>query len=97
MPQVGALLDLIDDYEQQTEEEAFIILSSDHGGVGTGHGCQLDTCLLIPMYMRGPGVKVNHELKFGPGNQDMGITALHSMGYKPSPWWKSQVIEDALI
>lgn len=90
---VGVVLDAIDDVNMA--DEVTVFLSSDHGGLGTGHGCWNDACLLIPLFTRGPGIRENHQFEHAVRNQDIVTTAVHQMGFKLSPWWKGQVMKEA--
>lgn len=90
---VGTVLDTID--EAMMADEVLILLSSDHGGSDFGHGCHEDACLLIPLFIQGPGIKADHEFVNAVRNQDIVPTALYAMGYKLSPWWTGQVLFEA--
>ncbi len=77
------------------EEEVLILLSTDHGGLGTAHGGQRDTDLIIPMFIKGPGIKVNYEFTEEIRNMDMVPTIAHYMGIKQNPMWRGQVMSEA--
>ena len=92
---VGQVLDVIDALNMTSE--VLVYLSADHGGdVGTTHhGSQDDACLMIPMFIRGPGVKKNHSFKIEVRNEDIAPTGVYALGLQPSPWWKGKPMMEA--
>ena len=40
-----------------------VFISSDHGGHGGRHGSAQDSDVIIPLFVRGPGVKKNHKIQ----------------------------------
>lgn len=90
---VGTILDTID--ASGMADEILVILSSDHGGTGYSHGCKDDTCLEIPMFIRGPGMKVNHQFVHEVRNQDIMPTVVYAMGLEANPWWKGTPMYEA--
>ena len=77
--------------------EVLVTLSSDHGGLNYGHGSYADHDLMIPMFLRGPGVKVNYTFAFDVENKQMVPTAFYALGMKPSRWWKGKVMDEAFV
>ena len=77
--------------------EVLVILTSDHGGNknGTNHGSQNDDCLLIPLFLRGPGIKKNYQLQRDVRNEDIAPTEMYALGLQPSVWWKGKPIIEA--
>ncbi len=47
------------------------------------------------VFITGPGVKVNHQLRFAVGNIDIAPTAARALGLKPSPWWRGSIMSEA--
>ena len=93
---VGQLLDIIDDLDMA--DEVGVILSADHGGKGIGpvaHGWERDEDLMIPMFIRGPGVQQNHEFEFEVANEDIAPTVTYFLGLDPSPWWTGRTMFEA--
>ena len=84
---VGRVLDAIDDVNMTSE--VLVYLHSDHGGEEgtTQHGTQTDASLLIPFFMRGPGIKKNETFQTEVYIEDIPCTGVHALGLKPSPWW----------
>ncbi len=90
---VGQILDVIDELEMS--DEVFVVMSSDHGGHGKGHGEAIDDDLIIPMFLRGPGVKKGHQFADIVGNVDILPTIAHVLGLKPHPRWNGKIMKDA--
>ena len=91
--QVGAVLDVVDELGMQ--DDVLVILSSDHGGLDYGHGRYADSDVLIPMYVRGPGVRKNAEFTRTVEAKDIIPTAFYALGLKPSSWWDGQIMKEA--
>ena len=91
--QVGILLDTIAD--SNMTDGTMVVLHADHGGEGTNHGNQQDSDLLIPMFLRGPGIKAGHEFEVDISIVDIAPTVMYALGLKPSPHWNGQVMWDA--
>ena len=51
--------------------------------------------MLIPMILRGPGIKRNYTFNYEVGNQDIVPTAMWALGLKPSKWWTGKVMWEA--
>eukprot|EP00004_Rigifila_ramosa_P028095 TRINITY_DN942_c0_g1_i2.p1 TRINITY_DN942_c0_g1~~TRINITY_DN942_c0_g1_i2.p1 ORF type:complete len:527 (+),score=113.65 TRINITY_DN942_c0_g1_i2:48-1583(+) len=61
--------------------EPLVIVTSDHGGQGTGHGCRAETCHLIPFILHGPGIHPNvSTLSLTRTNADVPVIALEALG-----------------
>lgn len=71
-----------------------IIVTSDHGGVGKGHGGESLAELEIPWIIAGPGVRTDVELKSPVNTYDTAATVLYVLGAKqPAVWVAKPVIE----
>lgn len=68
-------------------EETIIIISSDHGGVGFGHGGNSPAEMEIPFMVYGKGVEKGHVLNFPINTYDNPATALFALGLEiPYEW-----------
>ena len=76
-------------------DDVLVTLSSDHGGIDFGHGNYADSDIMVPMFVRGPGVKVNHQFEWEVENKDMVPTAFFAMGLKQSKWWRGRPMDEA--
>lgn len=71
-----------------------LVLSSDHGGKGKGHGGNSLEELLIPWVISGPGVKTNTVLQGNINTFDTPATILHILGAEiPAAWIGKPVVE----
>lgn len=83
---------LIGEIVKATEEagisdETVFIISSDHGGVGFGHGGNTPAEMEIPFIVYGNGVKQGHELNFPINTFDNPATVLFALGLDiPYEW-----------
>ena len=69
------------------EEETIIIVTSDHGGAGKGHGGKSLGEVSIPWIIAGAGVKKDHEIKDVIITYDTAATIAWILGLKePQPW-----------
>ncbi len=64
------------------EEEVLIIVSSDHGGVGKGHGGESLKEVEIPFIIWGKHIKKNYKLKHPVYQYDNAATAAYALGLK---------------
>jgi predicted AlkP superfamily pyrophosphatase or phosphodiesterase len=76
-------------------ESTLVIVSSDHGGLGTKHGGESMIELEIPWIAVGPGVQAGHEIK-GPVNTfDTAATLAWWLGLKPPAAWIGKPVAEA--
>lgn len=92
--QIGKLLDVIDEHDPR-QAETLVLVTTDHGGTGFWHNLYSDQDLLVPMFVRGAGVRRNHTFRNNVYNVDVAPTVAHALGLKPSPYWVGRVMEDA--
>jgi predicted AlkP superfamily pyrophosphatase or phosphodiesterase len=72
-----------------------ILFTSDHGGVGKGHGGKSLREMEIPWIIWGRKIKRNHELNQSIITYDTGATIAEILRLKPSEAWRGRVIRDA--
>ena len=89
--QIGRLLATID--EEGLREKSLVVITTDHGMTERSHSYGHLTDRLVFSIWRGPGVRVNHQMKEietirerGPGQV---VAALH--GLEDTPWMEHQV------
>lgn len=72
----------------------YLIITSDHGGVGKKHGGNTLAELEIPWIITGPDVRSGHELKFSVNTYDTAATIAHLFKLmKPQAWVGRAVLE----
>lgn len=90
---IGKVLQAIKDAE--IEDETIVILTADHGGVGTGHGGKSLTEVQIPWVISGPSVKKNHEIKDVIITYDTAATIAWILGLKSPQSWRGKAVLDS--
>jgi hypothetical protein len=78
-------------------ESTYIILTTDHGATygKPWHGEQRNDNMLIPFYIRGPGIRKGYELKDFIKNADVTPSILHIFGFSGNELWRSRPIAEA--
>ena len=76
--EIGQIIDAIKD--TGVYEDSLIMVISDHGGIGTGHGGDEPECLDIFWSARGPGIAQGVELGSQISIKDTPAIILHSFG-----------------
>ncbi|MDA0812213.1 MAG: LamG domain-containing protein, partial [Verrucomicrobia bacterium] len=84
--QVGKVLEAIRNRPGYADEEWMTIVSTDHGGVGTGHGGQSLTERTIFLIANGAGVMPRVHAA-GPGHTAVPPTAMRHLGIPVDPEW----------
>ena len=59
------------------------------------HGWDSDHDIPIPMFLRGPGIKVGHDFQATVRNYDIGATAAYALGIPANQWWDGKVMWEA--
>ena len=80
---IGELLDAVLHRPDIADEEWLIVVTSDHGGQGTSHGCMEPDCQTIPLIFAGASISTE---TFGDGassHMDIAPTVLDFLGLNP--------------
>lgn len=76
--QVGTILKILK--EKGVLEDTLIVVATDHGGVGKGHGGDSATELYTPVIFNGPGIKKGLRLHGMTQNVDITATLYRALG-----------------
>ena len=76
-------------------EDTVILLTADHGGLGTKHGGESMIELEIPWIIAGPGVKKDHEIAGPVNTYDTAATLAKVLGVKPPAAWIAKPVNEA--
>lgn len=79
------------------EEDTFVVVIADHGGVEQDHGGFTQVELFVPFVARGPGVLRGRRLAedvVSVSLLDVAPTALASLGVRPGRWMRGRVVEE---
>jgi len=83
--------------ETPMNQKTLVLISSDHGGVGTRHGGASLEEIEIPFLMWGTGVKKNYKIKHPVYQYDNASTVAFALGIKPPKAWIGQPVREAFI
>jgi predicted AlkP superfamily pyrophosphatase or phosphodiesterase len=91
---VGQLLTALDETAQRAR--TIVMLSADHGGVGTRHGGLSVAEIEIPWIINGPTIRRGHTIDVPVSTTDTAPTALYVLGASPHAAWTGRPVLDAL-
>jgi predicted AlkP superfamily pyrophosphatase or phosphodiesterase len=92
----GALATLLNTLETIGRlESMLIIVTADHGGVGTAHGGSDPESMTIPWIIAGPGIRPGYEIKGDVMVYDTAVTAAWALGLPLPAEWKGKPIVEA--
>jgi predicted AlkP superfamily pyrophosphatase or phosphodiesterase len=83
---VGRLLQAVRGRKTYAREDWLVLVSTDHGGSGKGHGRDLPEHRTIFLIVSGPSA-ARGEIKPAPGIVDVAATALEHLGVAIDPRW----------
>jgi hypothetical protein len=77
-------------------DDTYIFINTDHGGTyhQPWHGEMNDDNLVIPMFVKGPGIKKNYEMKSHVKDMDTTPTIMKILGLQPNEYWKGKIIDE---
>ena len=76
-------------------EDTVVMVSSDHGGQGKGHGGPTLSEMERPVFLWGKSVKRGYELKFPGAIYDTGATLAALLGIEPPACWIGRPFDEA--
>lgn len=90
---IGKILDTIE--QAGKEEETLVMLTSDHSGIFNGHGQMLDEVQMIPLLIKGPGVRKGARFTLPISNGDLAPTAMSALRVKYNRFWVGKDLWEA--
>lgn len=85
---IGGVLDALRERKTYADEDWLILVSTDHGGKGTGHSGGADVPEIRTIFIIASGAAVDKNWQGGPtGVVDVAATALAHLGVAPKPEW----------
>lgn len=78
-------------------DETVFIISSDHGGIGYGHGGESLDELEIPFIVYGAGITSGYSIREYVNVQDVAATAAQLLAIEPHPAWVGRPILSTLV
>ena len=82
---MGRLVDAL--REKGIYDQTILLVTSDHGGVGKGHGGATMAEIEIPWIIRGPGVAGGREITVPVNTYDTAATLAYVLKLKPPDCW----------
>jgi predicted AlkP superfamily pyrophosphatase or phosphodiesterase len=76
-------------------DSTLVLITADHGGVGTKHGGPTIEELEIPWIVHGPGVARGHEIRGPVNTYDTAPTVLHALKIKAPGAWIGRPVREA--
>jgi predicted AlkP superfamily pyrophosphatase or phosphodiesterase len=92
---IGELVRALD--ETGMRKKTVMLVTSDHGGKGKGHGGATMGELEIPWILAGPGVRVGHEILAPMNTYDTAATLAWLLGIKPPSAWIAHPVGEAFV
>lgn len=74
-----------------------ILVTSDHGGVGTKHGGATMAEIEIPWILAGPGAPPGKEIQSPVNTFDTAPTLARLLGIRPHPAWIGRAVAEAFL
>ncbi|SNZ01509.1 alkaline phosphatase [Flagellimonas pacifica] len=91
---VGKILSALE--ENNLMENTVILFSSDHGGVGKGHGGKTLLEVEIPWIIYGKNINSKGKLESSVVTYDTAVTIAHLLGLKIPDFWRGKPILEAI-
>ncbi len=92
---IGEMMDAIS--AEDAWDSTVVIVTSDHGGVGTAHGGETMAELEIPWIIAGAGVAPGREITRAVNTYDTACTAAYLLDLEPHPAWVGKPIREAML
>jgi arylsulfatase A-like enzyme len=85
--QIGEMLDALRARDTYGLEDWLIVVTTDHGGLGRGHGGQSAEERTIFLIASGPSVRAGQVISPGPGHTVVPATVMKHLGLRVDPRW----------
>jgi len=92
---IGLVLDALRDSGQA--DSSIVLVTSDHGGKGKGHGGSTMGEIEIPWIIQGRGIVPGRELPATVNTSDTAATVAHALGLTPPKCWIARPVLDAFV
>lgn len=92
---VGKIVDAL--RKAGISERTIVLVTSDHGGSGKGHGKSVLRQIEIPWIIWGPGVARGKQIESQVLTYDTAATAAYVLGLDPPEVWRGRPVTEAFI
>ncbi|RHZ48456.1 hypothetical protein Glove_551g62 [Diversispora epigaea] len=86
---VGTILKAID--EQGWNDDSLVIMTTDHGGIGTSHGGKSDVEVNVFLAVRGEGIEPNSKIEGEVCNMDCAALIVKALGMEIPEWFDAKL------
>jgi hypothetical protein len=93
--EIGKIIDGLQ--ESKMLQNTAIIITSDHGGIGKGHGGESMIEIEVPWIISGPGIRKNVLLETPNDNLNTAPTIARLLGIKSPAEWIGRPVNEAFI
>ena len=80
-----------------TPQDTTVLVHSDHGGHGHGHGLTIPDDMTIPWIISGPNIKKNHRIQSPVTLLDTAPTLAYVMGIEPVADWEGGCVSEVFV
>ncbi|CAG8805172.1 28430_t:CDS:1, partial [Dentiscutata erythropus] len=87
--QIATILKAIE--EAGWNDDSLIMMTTDHGGVGKGHGGSSDQEVNVFLAVRGVGIEPNSKIESDVKNMDCAALALYALGKDIPEWFDAKL------
>lgn len=87
--QIGKVIDFLK--KEKMYKDTHILFTSDHGGVGNGHGGVSPEEMIVPWVWTGPGIKKGFTIEEPNNTVNTASTVLHLFGVEQPACWTGEV------
>lgn len=91
---IGQIVSVVE--ELGLTDRTAILVTSDHGGLGTGHGGETMDELEIPWIIAGAGIAAGRQIEAPVSTTDTAATAAMLLGIEPLRAWTGDPVREAL-
>ena len=81
--------------EAGLKNDTLLLVTSDHGGRGKGHGGATMEEIEIPWIITGPGIRAGHEIQTPVNTYDTAATLTYAFGLTPPDAWIARPVREA--
>ncbi len=92
---IGVLLDAL--RKAKMLDNTLVVLSSDHGGIGFGHGGETPEELEIPFILYGKEIKPGYQIKGMVSTIDNAVTVAFALGLDIPNAWIGRPVKEAFV
>ncbi|CAG8532754.1 8239_t:CDS:2 [Diversispora eburnea] len=86
---IGKILEAID--KEGWNDDSLVIMTTDHGGIGTSHGGKSDEEVNVFLAVRGEGIEPNSKIESEVCNMDCAALIVKALGMEIPEWFDAKL------